>query len=149
MAWSRAKVRTTTLIFLFNNVIGEIWKKHRRLLTPAFHFEILQQFVEVFEKCGDIFVEKFQNEIGHSFDIYPYITFCTLDKTYGEIFRYFGSVRGSLSSESIMGVNLNVQKGETAEYVQSVHDMTRVMTERSVNYCGSQKYGFLVFCEFL
>ncbi|KAH0815497.1 hypothetical protein GEV33_007292 [Tenebrio molitor] len=96
---------------------GEIWKKHRRLLTPAFHFEILQEFVQVFEKCGDILVERFQNEIGHSFDVYPYVTFCTLDIIY----------------ESIMGVNLNVQKGDSAEYVDSVHDMTRIMIERSVS----------------
>jgi cytochrome P450 family 4 len=59
---------------------GTKWKKHRRILTPAFHFQILEQFVDVFESAGNRLVKKLRNEIGkNSVDIYPYVTLCTLD----------------------------------------------------------------------
>ena len=50
------------------------------MLTPAFHFSILENFVEVFVKKSEILVKKLNKEVGaKSFDIYPYITTCALD----------------------------------------------------------------------
>jgi cytochrome P450 family 4 len=60
-------------------------EKHRRILTPPFHFQILEQFLEVFESCGNKIVTIFENEVGkESVDIYPYVTLCTLDIICGE-----------------------------------------------------------------
>jgi cytochrome P450 family 4 len=59
---------------------GQKWHTHRKMITPAFHFSILDSFVEVFSEKSGILVRKLQKEVGsQGFDIYPYITNCTLD----------------------------------------------------------------------
>ncbi|XP_044272411.1 cytochrome P450 4c3-like [Tribolium madens] len=97
---------------------GAKWKTHRRILTPAFHFQILEQFIEVFEKCGNTLLDKLQNEVNReSCDIYPYVTMCTLD----------------IICESIMGIRINAQEDSTSDYVQSVKNMCRIVVERSIS----------------
>lgn len=34
---------------------GEKWARNRRLLTPAFHFDILKPYLQVYSDCTDIF----------------------------------------------------------------------------------------------
>jgi cytochrome P450 len=64
---------------------GDLWRSRRKLLTPAFHFSILNTFVEVFNEqsrvlCGII------GDICQSFadgksemDVYPFLAKCSLD----------------------------------------------------------------------
>jgi cytochrome P450 family 4 len=55
------------------------------MITPTFHFKILDNFVEVFSENSEILVSKLQKEVrSQGFDIYPYITKCTLDIICGE-----------------------------------------------------------------
>jgi cytochrome P450 len=62
------------------SVAGPKWKEHRKLITPAFHFKILEGFVEVFGSKDRILIEKLERHVnGPGFDIYPYISLCTLD----------------------------------------------------------------------
>ncbi|RZC36714.1 p450 domain containing protein, partial [Asbolus verrucosus] len=76
---------------------GPKWKTHRRLITPAFHFKILEQFVDIFEADGNILVEKLSKRSGSkSLDIYPYITL------------------------NCQGTKVNVQNNDTSSYFESV-----------------------------
>ena len=83
----------TRLTFSFKIVLNVLcwfsdskWHSHRKMLTPAFHFTILEDFVEVFARKSEILVKKFRKEVGaESFDIYPYITTCALDIICGNI----------------------------------------------------------------
>lgn len=60
--------------------LAERWKRHRKLLTPAFHFKILEQFTDVFDSQTAVMVERLSREVGKkSVDIYPYVTLCALD----------------------------------------------------------------------
>jgi len=62
------------------SVSGPKWKEHRKLFTPAFHFKILEEFVEVFGSKDRILIEKLEKHVnGSGFDIYPYISLYTLD----------------------------------------------------------------------
>jgi len=35
---------------------GKKWERNRRLLTPAFHFDILKHYVGVYNRVSDIFM---------------------------------------------------------------------------------------------
>jgi hypothetical protein len=50
------------------------------MITPTFHFKILDNFVEVFSEKSKILIGKLQKKVGSKgFDVYPYVTLCTLD----------------------------------------------------------------------
>lgn len=56
----------------------------RRLLTPAFHFQILNSFVDVFNNESQILCDLLDKRIGNEdeiseLNIYPFIANCTLD----------------------------------------------------------------------
>lgn len=59
---------------------GSKWKQRRRILTPAYHFQILEQFVPIFSRVSDILINEFKKETRKdAVDVYPYITLSTLD----------------------------------------------------------------------
>ncbi|XP_069681252.1 cytochrome P450 4C1-like [Periplaneta americana] len=88
---------------------GTKWHSHRKLITSSFHFKILENFVPIFAENCDILVNKLKKEIGGEvFDIYPYISACTLD----------------IICESAMGTCVNAQKHENSDYVTAVNEPT-------------------------
>ncbi|XP_031342172.1 uncharacterized protein LOC116170124 [Photinus pyralis] len=96
---------------------GQKWKSRRKLLTPAFHFQILDKYIDVFNKQGHILVEKLKERADSGpFDIFPYVTLCTLD----------------IIGETAMGVQINAQTDSTSSYVWSVKQMCRIILERTV-----------------
>jgi len=62
---------------------GEKWKTRRRIVTSAFHFKILNTFMDVFNKQSLIHATKLEQEIvtqqGRELNILPLITQCALD----------------------------------------------------------------------
>ena len=66
-----------TLVFFSS---GSKWHSHRKLLTPTFHFKILDNFMEAFVNKSLVFVNVLEKHVGkESFDVYPYVTMCALD----------------------------------------------------------------------
>lgn len=63
---------------------GQKYFDHRKLITPAFHFKILEQFVDVFIEKDRKLVEKLKPKIGlNEFEIYDLIAAVTLDNICG------------------------------------------------------------------
>ncbi|KAI7815338.1 cytochrome p450 [Rhyzopertha dominica] len=59
---------------------GLKWHSHRKLITPTFHFKILEHFQEVFDEKGHMLAEQLSPKAnGEVFDVYPFITHCALD----------------------------------------------------------------------
>lgn len=97
---------------------GSKWFNRRKLLTPTFHFKILGDFVQVFNEQSQILIEKINAAVEtqkDGFDIYPFITRCTLD----------------IICESAMGCNIEAQTHSNGEYPQAVHSMCRIFNVRA------------------
>ncbi|XP_059165728.1 ultra-long-chain fatty acid omega-hydroxylase-like [Physella acuta] len=60
---------------------GAKWARNRRLLTPAFHFDILKPYVDVYNQCTDTLVSKIHelSKSGESFDLFQPVCMSTLD----------------------------------------------------------------------
>lgn len=64
---------------------GSKWFKRRKIITPTFHFKILEQFTEVFDKQGNTMVKRLkQFKPSDVIDIYPFTTLYALDVISGE-----------------------------------------------------------------
>ncbi|XP_065773612.1 cytochrome P450 4F3 isoform X1 [Muntiacus reevesi] len=70
---------------------GDKWSRHRRMLTPAFHFNILKPYMKIFTKSTDIMHAKWQRLIkeGHThLDMFEHISLMTLDSLQKCVFSY-------------------------------------------------------------
>ncbi|PSN43039.1 Cytochrome P450 4C1 [Blattella germanica] len=102
---------------------GAKWQTHRKMLTPAFHFSILENFIDIFAEKSEILVNKLENELSSDdFDVFPYMCRCTLD----------------IICETAMGVSINAQEVEQrSEYINAVSK------ECSRPGCRKKKLAFL------
>ncbi|KAF2898762.1 hypothetical protein ILUMI_07412 [Ignelater luminosus] len=94
---------------------GDKWHSRRKILTPAFHFNILQEFVEIFTEQSQLLVERLQEECNKSYtDIVPVITQFTLHSI----------------CETAMGTRLDETKKQTKEYVKAIYRMGEILVYR-------------------
>lgn len=104
--WLRTGLLTST---------GPKWKSRRRLLTPSFHFQILKDFLLVFNEQVAVMLDKLKTNKdvvnGKSFDIFPAITNCALD----------------IICETAMGTHPNAQNNEHSEYVDAVFKISELI----------------------
>ncbi|KAL6035197.1 hypothetical protein STEG23_026361 [Scotinomys teguina] len=71
---------------------GNKWSRHRRLLTPAFHFDILKPYMKIFNQCTDIMHAKWRRHLAEgsvtSFDMFEHVSLLTLDSLQKCVFSY-------------------------------------------------------------
>lgn len=84
---------------------GERWAKLRKLVTPSFHFQILEDFVKIFDEQAKVLVEKLSLSNGDVIDIPPYLARFTMD----------------VICETAMGIKSGAQNNDntTAQYRQA------------------------------
>ena len=64
---------------------GSKWRTRRKLITPSFHFKILEDFVEVFNSQSKILMKNLESSPDkENFDVCPLITLFTLDVIIGQ-----------------------------------------------------------------
>ncbi|XP_047096721.1 cytochrome P450 4C1-like isoform X2 [Schistocerca piceifrons] len=96
---------------------GSKWHMHRKMITPAFHFRILDNFVEIFAENGEVLVEKLKPKAnGKTFDIYPFITRCALD----------------IICETAMGTSVNAQNETQSAYVNAIYSISELTIKRMI-----------------
>ncbi|XP_063614827.1 uncharacterized protein LOC134787925 [Penaeus indicus] len=94
---------------------GSKWHSRRKLLTPAFHFKILEDFVEIFNNQSIKMVKLLEKKAGgECFDIFPYITLCTLD----------------IICETAMGCKIGAQDNSESDYVKAVYRIGSLVQHR-------------------
>lgn len=91
---------------------GAKWRQRRKMLTPAFHFNILNGFLQIHDKEAQIFIKELEPfaESGQEFDLYPYLKRCALD----------------IICETSMGVKVDAQTNHQHPYVDTVRRMNEL-----------------------
>ncbi|XP_017039561.1 cytochrome P450 4d8 [Drosophila ficusphila] len=94
---------------------GKVWHQRRKIITPTFHFSILEQFVEVFDQQSNICVQRLaQKANGEEFDVYRNICAAALD----------------IIAETAMGTKIYAQANESTPYAEAVNECTALLSWR-------------------
>ncbi|XP_023612933.1 cytochrome P450 4V2-like isoform X2 [Myotis lucifugus] len=94
---------------------GNKWRSRRKMLTPTFHFTILEDFLGVMNEQANILVNKLEKHVdGEKFNCFFYITLCALD----------------IICETAMGKNIDAQTNDDSEYVRAVYRMSDLLHRR-------------------
>ncbi|XP_059084298.1 cytochrome P450 4c3-like isoform X2 [Tigriopus californicus] len=96
---------------------GAKWKSRRKMLTPAFHFRILEDAMITFNKYANNLTQSLlaDGDCGRaSLDIFPFMAKCTLD----------------IILESAMGTGWFIQSQKSMDYPQVVNAMLRLIQHR-------------------
>lgn len=107
---------------------GKKWHQRRRIITPTFHFNILEQFVEIFEQQTTTMIDKLKAVSSNgkvAINIYPYICSLALDIITGKIkvkspILSLNNERSSCVVESAMGVKIDAQNNPDFPYTKAV-----------------------------
>lgn len=88
--------------------LGSKWHTRRKLLTPTFHFNILEEFLPLIEKQGKTLVKMLRKEINNDtgFDIKPYAKLAALD----------------IIGNTAMGCEINSQENSQLDYVKALDE---------------------------
>ncbi|KAG8196950.1 hypothetical protein JTE90_009009 [Oedothorax gibbosus] len=92
------------------------WRSRRKLLTPAFHFRILDEFIPLFNEHAKLFAKILANkmETNTYINIAPLTSLCTLD----------------IICETAMGKKIDALVHSESPYVVALHEFCRRATER-------------------
>ena len=67
--------------------IGEKWRQRRKILTPAFHFQILEKFVDVMNDHGNVLIQKLQKLNGIEVEVHALLNLYALDVICGKFWN--------------------------------------------------------------
>lgn len=111
---SQQVIRKNALYDLLNCWLGEglllstgsKWHGRRKIITPTYHFKILEQFVEVFDQQSYVMVERLQEKADGKtvLNMFPIVCLTALD----------------IIAETAMGVKINAQKNPNFPYAKAV-----------------------------
>ncbi|XP_012260587.3 cytochrome P450 4C1-like [Athalia rosae] len=97
---------------------GEKWHRHRKLITPTFHFNILESFEAVMSENAEILKKciksEYEKDPKKPIDVFVLLMRCTLD----------------IICESSMGINIHAQTNYDSEYSKALHNITVQAIER-------------------
>ncbi|XP_036144042.1 cytochrome P450 4C1 [Monomorium pharaonis] len=95
--------------------IGSAWQSRRKVLTPVFHFNILQQFTEILIKEGKSMTKSLKNTEGIiTKDLIPFISEHTLNAI----------------CETAMGISLQEMGLFQQQYLKAIHQIIELLNYR-------------------
>ncbi|EFA10751.1 cytochrome P450 monooxigenase CYP4Q9 [Tribolium castaneum] len=90
---------------------GIKWQTRRKILTPAFHFNILQEFIKIFNEETETLVQQLKKHSNSSVDVTEYISAFTLN-TIGE---------------TAMGTSFGTETSTGREYKKSIQEIGEIL----------------------
>ncbi|GMT34991.1 hypothetical protein PFISCL1PPCAC_26288, partial [Pristionchus fissidentatus] len=97
---------------------GDKWRSRRKLLTPTFHFPMLDGYIATREMYMQMCAELLEDRTGGTklIDMYPVVKMCALD----------------IICETTMGKELDSQRQPNQPYVEAIVTLMRLGTEISM-----------------
>ncbi|XP_043087178.1 cytochrome P450 4F3 [Puntigrus tetrazona] len=95
---------------------GQEWLRHRRLLTPAFHFDILKKYVHIFNQSTNIMHAKWRLLLAEGtagLDMFEHMSSMTLDSL----------LKCTFSCDSHC-------QGKPSEYISAILDLSKLLVQR-------------------
>ncbi|XP_070822236.1 cytochrome P450 4B1-like [Chaetodon trifascialis] len=96
---------------------GQKWFRHRRLLTPGFHYEVLKPYTKLMSDSAKTMLDKWEHyaDTDKSFELFEQVSLMTLDSMLKCGFSY----------------NSNCQtEGGTNAYIKAVYDLSNLINVR-------------------
>ncbi|XP_071180898.1 ultra-long-chain fatty acid omega-hydroxylase-like [Mytilus edulis] len=99
---------------------GSKWERNRRLLTPAFHFSVLNGYFEIYNDVADTLLEKLSNgsKSGQYIEVYQNSALAVLDSLMQCSLSYKGNIQSV---------------GESHPYVKAVKRLVELVMARNLN----------------
>ncbi|KAL6267712.1 hypothetical protein P5V15_000783 [Pogonomyrmex californicus] len=93
---------------------GDKWRRHRKVIAPTFHMNILKTFVPLFYENSIDLVQRLRDQIGKEFDCHDYLSAVTVD----------------ILTETAMGVRKGGKKKTGFDYAMAVMKMSDILHRR-------------------
>ncbi|XP_063794983.1 cytochrome P450 4A24-like isoform X1 [Pseudophryne corroboree] len=99
---------------------GPKWSQHRKLLTPAFHYDVLKPYIGLMSDCTNTMLDTWEKLVPDQkpLELFHYVSLMTLDSIMKCAFSY----------ES------NCQKDSENEYIKAVYELSFLVDQRSRCY---------------
>ncbi|XP_064199080.1 cytochrome P450 4B1-like [Anguilla rostrata] len=100
---------------------GKKWFRHRRLLTPGFHYDVLKPYVKIMADSTKIMLDKWEAYANkdESFELFEHVSLMTLDSI----------MKCAFSCET----NCQIESG-TNSYIQAVYELNDLINLRFRTY---------------
>ncbi|XP_062859604.1 cytochrome P450 4F3 [Trichomycterus rosablanca] len=101
---------------LLNN--GKEWSRQRRLLTPAFHFDILKNYVSIFNSSTNVMHEKWRRLLAegkNELDMFEHVSLMTLDSLLKCTFSYDSHCQ---------------DQEKSSEYISAIYELSELVVKR-------------------
>nr|QCY41332.1 cytochrome P450 4NT1 [Phenacoccus solenopsis] len=95
---------------------GQKWHSQRKLLTPVFHYNMLENYLHTVLKESEVLVQQLQKEVDHPFNIVPYMKLAAMD----------------IICELTLGYQLHSQINANLEYVHAIEDLMAIAQRRFI-----------------
>ncbi|XP_050069636.1 probable cytochrome P450 313b1 [Anopheles maculipalpis] len=95
---------------------ANIWRVHRKHLSPCFNAKILASFVSIFNVKSAVLVDQLVPHVNKTklFNVYEYIAKCTLD----------------MVCATTLGTNMNLQNEQGDEYIGAIERASELLNHR-------------------
>ncbi|XP_029308135.1 cytochrome P450 4B1-like [Cottoperca gobio] len=96
---------------------GQKWFRHRKLLTPGFHYEVLKPYIKLMSESVKTMLDKWESyaNTNESFEVFEHVSLMTLDSILKCAFSY--------------NSNCQTEGGKNA-YIQSVYELSNLISMR-------------------
>ncbi|XP_030754114.1 cytochrome P450 4d2-like [Sitophilus oryzae] len=97
---------------------GSKWKSRRKMITPTFHFKVLEDFMQIFNYQINIMLDKVMEKVrkcpGDTLDVFKFINLMSLD----------------IICETAFGTSIGAQNQENIEYVEAIKTFLEIFVYR-------------------